>query len=178
MPRRDAAVKGDFDGSPFDMCVFTNVFLALISTPGTIFQILFVPKLFRLERKLMDIVLENLPEAERRKLKFQLWECNVNSRGGSVHAPMNVFQQWRVFYMGSYSFRPFKDAPGHFTLLTTVKFLLDGKEVTFDLFSLGGVLHSLQFNRGIDERRTDIEILSVDTEPVVLDERGNFLRFA
>ncbi|MEO9819255.1 MAG: hypothetical protein ABJ370_22900 [Paracoccaceae bacterium] len=37
---------------------------------------------------------------------------------------------------------------------------------------------SLPFNDGRNEYRTDIEIVSVDTEPVVLEEHGKFLRFA
>ena len=181
MPKRDAADKGKdkfYVGDGDDLGIFARVLFALLFTPFAIFQMLFVPKLLPMERMLMDAVLEHMSAEDQKRLKIQLWEHNINSREGSVNAPENVFQQWWLVIMANYSFRPFIDAPGHFVLLATVKFLLDGKEVTFDLFSLGGVLCFLQFNRNINERRTDIEIVGVDTEPAVLDEHGKFLRFA
>lgn len=184
MPKRDAAVKGDFFVSDkIEISWFTRLVLDVLFSPVLIFQILFIPKLRPLERKLLDVVIDHMSEEDQKRLKLQLWENNLNSRSGGMTSPENIFQQWYFIPFRSFSFRPFVDAPGHFILLATVKFKLDGKRVTFDLFSLKGVLFSLRFkslpfNDGRSEYRTDIEIVSVDIEPVVLDDRGKFLRFA
>lgn len=178
MPQRDAAVKADyFVSAKRPISYLGLLFLSVLYTPGAIFQMLFVPKLRPLERALLQVLSDALPEAERKKLRWQLRENNINSREGPLNAPENVFQRWTLVPLPHASFRPFVNVPGHFVLLATIKFKLDGKSITFDLFSLGGVLHSLQFDSRVDDYRTDIEILRVDTEPVVLDENGRFLRF-
>ncbi|MEP1014701.1 MAG: hypothetical protein ABJG80_17720 [Paracoccaceae bacterium] len=184
MPKRDAAVKGDFYVSDitWDLWIFSLV-MNILFAPVFIILILLIPKLRPLERKLLDVVSDHMSEEDQKRLKLQLRENNTSTRSGGMTTPENIFQQWYLIPFEPFSFHPFVDAPGHFILLATVKFKLDGKTVTFDLFSLEGVLFSLRFkslpfNDGRNEYRTDIEILSVDTEPVVLDEHGKFLRFA
>ncbi len=180
MPKRNAAVKSDYWAENVKLSKMGTAFLSLLFTPYVLIRILFLPKLVPLEQAIINSVLMELSEEDAEKLKIQLKEVSIIQRQDTKRYSESTMFRWRLLYLSQSSKRPFKHVEGHCIIFTTVKFKVDQKTILCDLINMDGVLAFFLFNKNIRNYsdRTDIEIIDVDTDAVVIDRKGAFVSYA